>query len=141
MQDTERPQFLTELLAEVDAFDAELFKPTGPVSSETEDKVVGVCTPWLRQLYAYGRYLHREARVLIAQHESSEDAQQDDEVTKLLCKHSVVMEILWAEIRSGFNLWNAASVGLRIDWQIVSSKPEPDEPDFLKFLSRMTRKK
>lgn len=77
MQDTERPKFLVELLAEIDAFDADLFKPNLPVSKESQDTVIGTASPWLRKVYALGRYYSRQIRLIAVDREyenTDEDA-------------------------------------------------------------------
>lgn len=144
MQDTERPKFLTELLAEVDAFDAELFKPTHPVSSETEDEVKGVLSPWLRQLFALGRYYTRQMKMIAVErdYDEIERVMQDAQLCEMTYKHKLMDALLWPAIRAEHNLWVAERIGVRIGWQVVVSKPElTDDERIRQFLDKLTGRK
>lgn len=142
MPETERPKFLTDLLAEVEAFDAEVFPANVPLNAE-DDKVIGEMSPYCRKLYALVRYLNRQGKVMAAEREYSsiEDLQGDAEVCELRYKTNLLKELMFAVLRAECKAWNVPCVGVREGWNVVSSNPD-DEDSFEGFLrSVMKRKK
>lgn len=136
--DIERPKFVVDLLNEIDAFDAELFKPPYPISAETEDKVVGELGHWQRKLYSLMRYYHRQMKLLAVEQEYDTSCAKCDSacaICEAKYKYELLTQILWGTIRSELSLWNAPSIGVRVNWQVVTSKPEDDDMEgFKKFI-------
>jgi hypothetical protein len=123
-----RPQFLVDLLAEVDAFDAELFKPKDPVSAENEDKVIGELSPWCRKVYSYMRYLNRQGHMLTAEREynSVQEVTGDAEVCELRYKSNLLNELLYTVVRSELRAFAAECIGVREGWKVVTTSPDDD---------------
>lgn len=141
--EVERPKFLMDLLAEVDGFDAELFKPNAPVSTETQDKVMGVLSPWQRKLFALVRYYNRQLKLIAVDrdYDTTEEMGEDREMCEMKAKNDLLGSIMWASIRSENNLWTNDSLGVRTDWQVVTSEPPPDDDGFKQFLALMMGRK
>jgi hypothetical protein len=142
--ESERPKFIADLLAEVDAFDAELFKPTNPVRSEDEDVVIGEMSPWCRKAYAMVRHLNRQGKMLVAEREldSLETISQDAEVCELRYKANLMNEMLFAVVRSEYNAFNTSSIGIREGWKVVSTSPDDeDDNPVAAFMAMMKRMK
>lgn len=142
--ETERSKFLVDLLAEVDGFDAELFKPIHPVSKQTKDQVIGVLSPWLKKGFALVRYYNRQIKLTAVdrEYDDAEKCAEDPELCAMRIKYALLNEIMWAAIRAEHNLWTANSIGVRIGWKVVTSEPEPGDDGFKQFLAMiMGRKK
>lgn len=139
----ERPKFLVDLLAEVDAFDAELFKPTNPVRAEDEDVVIGELSPWCRKAYALVRFLNRQGKLLVAEREleTIETISEDAEVCELRYKANLLNEMVYAVIRSECKAFNSSCVGIREGWKTVRTSPEDDSDPVAAFMAMMKRMK
>lgn len=138
----ERPRFLTDLLAEVDAFDAELFRPNEPVAPG--EVIAGPVPAFAAKCYALSRYLKREMKVIAAEREYDgyQAVRADSELVAMTYKQNVITELQWFAIRSELQLWLSEGVGVRANWQVVTFEPEDTEEHFEKFLrSLMSRRK
>lgn len=139
----ERPKFLIDLLAEVDAFDAELFPANTPFSAEDGDQVIGELSPWCRKLYALVRYLNRQSKVMAAEREfdSVEMLSQDSEICEMRYKANLLNELMYAILRSECNAFGTSCVGVRQGWNVVSTTPDDDVSSFEEFLRSVVKRK
>lgn len=121
------PKFLIDLLAEVDSFDAELFRPKDPIA-DGEEKL-GTLSPWCRKAYAMTRHLNRQGHLLTAEREyaSVEEVQRDEEVCELRYKASLLNELMYAVLRSEYRAFGASCVGVREGWNLVTTPSEDDD--------------
>ena len=126
----ERPKFLVDLLAEVDAFDA-VYPSHDPV--EKDETPRGKLTPWLVKAYSLSRYYHKQTRLLAIEHEYASIA-ADPEIAEMKYKCHVLMEITSCCIRAGLNLWTEPNVGVRENFTVIRSEDSDDEDGFKKFL-------
>jgi hypothetical protein len=126
---TDTTAFLTELLAEAAAFDAELFPPEHPV--EQNETVLGDCPESCRKMFALSRYCAREQ-----ERAGVELKYITGEDTALLAMHSmnhekssILKEIVWASLAHHFQTWGMRKVlGLRTGWKVVTYEDTTGNP-------------
>ncbi len=129
----ERPKFIVDLLAEVDAFDESLFPSNYKI--ESSDTVIGDASPWTRKLFALMRMYHRELKQLKVEMEfdESQGEQYQGRYVEIDYKVDTLKQILWGCVRADFQIWTAQSVGFRTNWKVVTTKQD-GEQSFKRFL-------
>jgi hypothetical protein len=130
------PKFLIDLLAEVEGFDADLFRPKEPLVAEDGDEVIGDISPWCRKAYAFVRHLNRQGQLLVAEREynSLDEISRDAEVCELRYKASLLNDLLYAVLRSEHQAYAVRAVGIREGWKFVSTNPDDDNGDPIKAM-------
>ena|ERR1700722_12527736 len=135
----ERPKFLIDLLAEVDAFEA-VYECHDPV--EESETPRGTLSPWLIRAYSLARYYAKQARLLAVErdYDDLDDFARDPELTEMKTKAELLLEIMWRSARAEFGLWTEPNIGVRKDFTIIRSAGTQDDDGFRKFLMRMLGK-
>lgn len=141
MNDTKNPtQWLTDLLAEVEAFDGEMFPPRE--ERDKEESVIGECPAGLRKYFAFAQYCEREIAQAKLDGKFSSKADHDEigsRIALLKLKKEVADDIFVACLAEYFDDWTKAGhLHVREGWAVVRCKKcgsSPENPmDFFRRL-------
>jgi hypothetical protein len=139
MNDTKNPtQWLTELLAEVDLFDAAAFPPRD--ERRKDETVVGECPDGLRKFYAFSQYCEREIAQAKLDSKFASKEEHDEigsRIGLLDMKQELVQDIFQGCLTDYFNDWqNDGHLHIRENWEVVRCKrcgrDQPGLPDLLR---------
>lgn len=131
-------QFLKEILQEL-----EQLNPTNYIEPDAEikpnDHRVGEATEELKQIYSLSLLCTRAAieEAAEAQFGGFNTHAKKEKLVRAVrfrTKAEILREIFWLILRDQFNLWDKDSVGIRKDWVVVWSEPDPTPEDFLRRL-------
>jgi len=125
MNDTKNPtQWLTELLAEIDSFDAEMFPPRG--EKEKDEELVGECPAGLRKFYAFTQYCEREIAQAKLDSRFSPKTEHDEIGTRvaiLKAKQEVADNIFIGCVAEYFDDWTKEGhLHVRENWAVIRCK-------------------
>ncbi len=126
------PEYLKQLLDEVERFESNLFPPHNePGIGERE--IGEVTDPWMRNVYAVAQMNAREMEQLkLDDRFSHED--HSVRIAQLDQRVDCLMEMFWLCARKQCHCWETSSVGLRKDWKIVSSEAQDKVKSVLRKL-------
>jgi hypothetical protein len=139
--DVKQVNWVHKLMEEVEGFDGEMFPPSEPVAKN--EKVVGICSDYMRKLYSLARYHHRECKQAALEIEFSskkeEHAPFEAKLDQAHDKNEILMQMFWASGQELFGCWGIdGKVGVRKDWQFVIAPKDDDKASLLKFLKGLS---
>lgn len=113
-----RPEYLVNLLEEIEAMDEGLFPPR-QVRQEKE-KIVGTVAGWPRKLFSLALMYQREAERFCVEANYSEDAGIGTSALKAAAKKDILMNLFWSCVREQLSCWELQNnIGIRSEWLIV----------------------
>lgn len=128
----ETPEFLRELLAEIDQTDPEMWQPT-KARPAIDGKQVGTVSPYARKVFALFRFYSQEtdiAKVKI-DNDGNDDLVMVSEWHRLSDRADIYKEILWFLIKNENGLYAEQhmrhDLGIRQGWKVVQVE-KPTDP-------------
>jgi len=132
-----QPGWVQGLLEQIRCTDAEYPPPNAVKRGEKE---IGICTPYMKQLFSLARFYDRESNQLDinleqAKLDASGQDEQDSEAqleqamadhrtkhAEMIGKYNLLMALFWGQVRGHFNMWGQeATIGVRKGWKIVKT--------------------
>lgn len=126
-----KPAFLTELLAEIDAFEASLFPPDRPV--QKGETVLGEAPPYAQKIWALSRYYDREneraaVELKFQKKDSADERRHLHMAVESEAKSQCLLRLMWSILSQTFDTWGTKKIiGLREGWKVVEFE-EPESP-------------
>ena len=128
---------ITDLLAEIAAFEYSLFPPVDEVDPE-HDSVLGKCPEELRRFYSFARYCEREVKSLQVEREfaSEKDDTMDQRLFQWSKKNALTRSMLWFALWEYFEAYRSGcGISLTKDWSVVVTEDRgPQMPPFFQQL-------
>lgn len=102
-----------------------------PITEEprSNDRIIGVMTPWMRKLYALQKFYHRRLDEYVIAHKWMVEEEQKKSWpigAELISKREMMLKILWASVQDEFNCWNTMHIAFRKGWYVVEEAQDGD---------------
>src|ERR1700677_2674614 len=133
---TSGKEIFEELLKEIAATDAAMFKPPQKLCRHDKE-IAKLEDEYLQKTFALYAFFSREQKSLKVKLEYEPDNQQlQKEWNEADSKEDILNELFWYGVRTKYNLWHYEKVGIRKGWLIVEDthKDSDDMPPFIKKL-------